>query len=145
MHTRTRERERGMGEENKQMIKQYENLAEVEHYESMNELVESNKDEMNNIVTVNSLFKQRRLSICSNCQNLIWEIKNYKFKEQRMGAESNLDETPVDKDNHAIDALLYLTQAILNRRSVSEFEKAERKSLKVKTVKRENIGIINYG
>lgn len=108
-------------------------------------LAESNKDEMNNIVTVNSLFKQRRLFICSNCVNLIWEIKNYKFKEARMGAERNLDETPVDKDNHAIDALLYLTQAILNRRSVSEFEKAERKSLKVKTVKRENIGIINYG
>ena len=108
-------------------------------------LVESNKDEMNNIVTVNSLFKQRRLFICSNCQNLIWELKNYKFKEQRIGAESNLDETPVDKDNHAIDALLYLTQAILNRRSVSEFERAERKSLRAKTFKRENVGLINYG
>ena len=108
-------------------------------------LAESNKDEMNNIVTVNSLFKQRRLFICANCVNLIWEIKNYKFKEARMGADRNLDETPVDKDNHAIDALLYLTQAILNRRSVSEFDKAERKSLRVKTVKRENIGVINYG
>ena len=108
-------------------------------------LVESNKDEMNNIVTVNSLFKQRRLFICSNCVNLIWEIKNYKFKEQRIGSESNLDESPVDKDNHAIDALLYLTQAILNRKSVSDWEKAERKSLKAKTVKRENIGILNYG
>ena len=108
-------------------------------------LAESNKDEMNNIVTVNSLFKQRRLFICSNCVNLIWEIKNYKFKDAKMGAERNLDETPIDKDNHAIDAMLYLTQAILNRRSVSEFEKAERKSLRVKTFKRENRGIINYG
>lgn len=108
-------------------------------------LVESNKDEMNNIVTVNSLFKQRKLFICANCQNLIWEIKNYKFKEQRMGADSNLDETPVDKDNHAIDAMLYLTQAMLTRRSVSEYEKAERKSLKAKTVRRENIGLLNYG
>lgn len=108
-------------------------------------LAESNKDEMNNIVTVNSLFKQRRLFICSNCVNLIWEIKNYKYKEARIGADKNLDETPIDKDNHAIDALLYLTQAILTRRSVSEFEKAERKSLRAKTVKRENRGIINYG
>ena len=108
-------------------------------------LAESNKDEMNNIVTVNSLFKQRRLLICSNCVNLIWEIKNYKFREAKIGADRNLDETPVDKDNHAIDALLYLTQAILTRRSVSEFDRAERKSLKAKTVKRENIGIINYG
>ena len=108
-------------------------------------LCESNKDEMNNIVTVNSLFKQCRLLICSNCVNLIWELKNYKFREARMGADKNLDETPIDKDNHAIDALLYLVQAILNRRSVSEFEKAERKSLKAKTIRRENRGIINYG
>ena len=62
-----------------------------------------------------------------------------------MGADKNLDETPVDKDNHAIDALLYLTQAILNRKSVSDWEKAERKSLKVRTIKRENKGILNYG
>lgn len=108
-------------------------------------LIESNKDEMNNLVMVNGLFKQRRLSICSNCVNLIWEIKNYKFKEQRIGAEANLDESPVDKDNHAIDAMLYLTQALLNRRSVSEWDKKERKSLRVKTFKRENKGIINYG
>lgn len=108
-------------------------------------LVESNKDEMNNIVTVNGLFKQRRLFICSNCINLIWELKNYKFKEMRMGADRNLDETPVDKDNHAIDALLYLTQAILTRRSVSDFEKAERKSLRAKTIKREKVNILNFG
>lgn len=108
-------------------------------------LAESNKDEMNNIVTVNSLFKQNRLFICSNCVNLIWEIKNYKFKDQKMGADKNLDETPIDKDNHAIDAMLYLTQAILTRRSISDFDKAERKSLKAKTVRRENKGIINYG
>lgn len=108
-------------------------------------LVESNKDEMNNIVTVNSLFKQKRLLICSNCVNLIWEIKNYKFREARMGADRNLDETPIDKDNHAIDALLYLTQAILNRKSITEFDKAQRKSLYARTIKRENKGIINYG
>ena len=62
-----------------------------------------------------------------------------------MGADKNLDEVPVDKDNHAIDALLYLTQAILNRKSISEFEKAERRSLRAKTVKRQNIGILNFG
>ena len=108
-------------------------------------LIESNKDEMNNIITVNSLFKQRRLFICSNCVNLIWEIKNYKFKETKMGADRNLDETPVDKDNHAIDALLYLTQAILNRRSISEFEKSERKSLKTRTMQRTRVNLVNYG
>ena len=108
-------------------------------------LLESNKDEMNNIVTVNSLFKQKRLFVCENCINLIWEIKNYKFKEQRIGSETNLDETPVDKDNHAIDALLYLVQAILSRKSISDWDKKERKSLRAATVKKGNIGIINYG
>lgn len=108
-------------------------------------LVESNKDEINNIVTVNSLFKQRKLFICSNCVNLIWELKNYKFKEPKMGAEKNLDEEPMDKDNHAIDALLYLTQAILRRSVVSEYEKGERKSLKAATVKRNSRGLYNYG
>lgn len=108
-------------------------------------LVESNKDEVNNIVTVNSLFKQRKLYVCSNCVNLIWELKNYKFKEPKMGAEKNLDEEPMDKDNHAIDALLYLTQAILKRNSISDYEKAQRKSLMANTVKRQNGGIINYG
>ena len=62
-----------------------------------------------------------------------------------MGDDRNLDETPVDKDNHAIDAMLYLTQAILNRRSVSEWDKAERKSLRARTMRRGNVGIINYG
>ena len=108
-------------------------------------LIESNKDEMNNIVTVNSLFKQKRLFICSNCVNLIWELKNYKFKEAKMGAEKNLDETPIDKDNHAIDALLYLIQAILTRKTVSDYEKAERKSLAAKTKKRTGTGLVNYG
>ena len=108
-------------------------------------LVESNKDEMNNIVTVNGLFKQRRLFICSNCVNLVWELKNYKFREARIGADVNLDESPVDKDNHAIDALLYLTQAILTRHSVSEWDKKERRSLKARVVKREKTGVINYG
>lgn len=108
-------------------------------------LTESNKDEMNNIVTVNSLFKQKRLLICSNCVNLIWEIKNYKFRENSIASERNLDETPVDKDNHAIDALLYLTQAILSRKSISDWERAERTSLKTRTQKRQNVGVINYG
>lgn len=108
-------------------------------------LTESNKDEFNNLIVVNSLFKQRKLFICANCVNLIWEIKNYKFKEPKMGAEKNYDETPVDKDNHAIDALLYLTQAILSRKTVSDWDKAERRSLAAKTMRREKKGLMNYG
>ncbi len=108
-------------------------------------LIESNKDEFNNIITVNSLFKQKRLHICSNCVNLIWEIKNYKFKEPKLGAEKNLDETPVDKDNHAIDALLYLIEKLIGRAVVTEFEKAERHSLRAATVKHNRGALYNYG
>lgn len=108
-------------------------------------LLESNKDEFNNIVMVNSLFKQKRLKICANCVNLIWELKNYKFKERKMGADKNLDETPVDKDNHAIDALLYLIQALLGRKTISPREIAESKSLRIKTISKNRESIINYG
>ena len=108
-------------------------------------LTESNKDEFNNLIMVNSLFKQKKLYICANCVNLIWEIKNYKFREPKMGSEKNYDETPVDKDNHAIDALLYLTQAIISRRSVSEWERKEQRSLAAMTVKRTKDKVWNYG
>lgn len=71
-------------------------------------LIESNKDELRNIVMVNTLFKTGRLKICRNCINLIREIKSYKWEKQKVGADKNASEKPIDKDNHTIDALLYL-------------------------------------
>jgi len=71
-------------------------------------LLESNKDETRNIAHVNWLFKTGRLFITRNCVELIREIRNYHWKKMRLGDEKNLDEKPQDKDNHAIDAMLYL-------------------------------------
>ena len=69
-------------------------------------LIESNKDELRNIAVVNQLFKTGNLFITENCVNLIQEIRRYKWAKARNHTQ-NLKETPVDKDNHAIDALLY--------------------------------------
>ena len=71
-------------------------------------LFESNKDELRNILVVNTLFKQGKLKIGKNCPELKKEILNYKWKRLKLGAESNLPEQAVDKDNHYIDALLYV-------------------------------------
>lgn len=108
-------------------------------------LIESNKDEQRNIVTVNGFLKHGRIKICSNCRNLIWELRHYKYPDRKMGAEKNLREEPVDKDNHAIDALLYLVQALENGRSIRPEEIADRKSLKALTTRYNNKGAINYG
>lgn len=108
-------------------------------------LIEPNKDEHRNIVTVNSLFHQKKLFICSNCRNLIGEIKKYKYPELKLGAEKNFNESPIDKDNHAIDAMLYLVAELESRKSVSAEEIANRKSIRNITVTRQNQGIINYG
>ena len=62
-----------------------------------------------------------------------------------MGAEKNFNESPVDKDNHAIDAFLYLIQALEQKKSYRPEEIANRRSLQALTVKRNNIGVINCG
>lgn len=81
-------------------------------------LQESNKQEIENIALVNTLLKTKRLFIGKNCTNLLREIRNYKWKSQKIGDERNLLETPVDKDNHYIDALLYLVASLEELRSI---------------------------
>ena len=82
-------------------------------------LVESNKDELRNITVVNSLLKQGRLKICRNCHPLIKEILNYKWKRLKLGADANLPESPIDKDNHFIDALLYAIAYMEDQTSIN--------------------------
>lgn len=53
-------------------------------------------------------FDLGKVKIHANCRNLIREITNYKYKQQELDQTKNLDEKPVDKDNHAVDALRYL-------------------------------------
>jgi phage terminase large subunit len=80
-------------------------------------LIECNKDELRNISHANRLFKKCQLYITRNCVNLIKEIRNYHWRKLRLGESKNLNETPQDKDNHAIDAMLYLIEFLDDLRS----------------------------
>jgi len=70
-------------------------------------LMESNKDKLANINLVNKLFKQKKLFIFRNCEKLIWEIKNYKWKRLRLGDEKSIPEEVVKINDHANDAMMY--------------------------------------
>lgn len=72
----------------------------------------SNKQELENIVLTNSLLKSKRLLITKNCVNLISEMTNYKWRRLKIGQDKNRPEETVDKDNHYIDALLYLLASL---------------------------------
>jgi len=57
------------------------------------------------ILTGIDILKRFRIHVTKRSVNLIRELKNYKWKEDAMGNASN---EPVDKFNHAIDALRYV-------------------------------------
>lgn len=60
------------------------------------------------IAKVQAYFSLGRLKIFNNCVNTIREGMNYKYKPQELDATKNLDEKPIDKDNHTMDSLRYL-------------------------------------
>jgi len=48
--------------------------------------------------------------VTKNCENLIWETGRYrkkKYSSSKVAAEHNIQEEPVDKDNHALDDARY--------------------------------------
>ena len=59
----------------------------------------------NSIITGIDILKRFRINVTKRSVNLIRELKNYKWKEDAMGNAMN---QPVDKFNHAIDALRYV-------------------------------------
>ena len=61
------------------------------------------------------LGRKPKLTIDPRCQNLIWELKRYRWKtyvNKKLGFENNAYEVPHKKDDHACDALRY---AIMTR------------------------------
>lgn len=108
-------------------------------------LIESNKDEMRNLTVTNSMFKQGKLYVTRNCVNLIQEILNYKWQSIKLGAEKNDPEKPVDKDNHAIDSLLYLIAGMRVKKSLHPEIIANKKSLKTLNEKPEQRSAVDYG
>ena len=59
----------------------------------------------NSIITGIDILKRFKINVTKRSVNLIRELKNYKWKEDAMGNAMN---QPVDKFNHAIDALRYV-------------------------------------
>lgn len=93
------------------------------------QLTECNKQELENITLVNRLLKSGRLKITKNCVQLLTEINNYKWKKLKLGDNKNLPEEPVDKDNHFIDAMMYLVANIERSKVESPEAKAYKQSL----------------
>lgn len=58
------------------------------------------------INTLRELFRQNRLFIHTSCINLIAELESYSYADDNN--LRNPSEKPLDKDNHAIDALRYV-------------------------------------
>jgi PBSX family phage terminase large subunit len=101
-------------------------------------LQESNKQELANIQLANQLLKTGRLQIMSNCTELIKEMKNYKWKRLKVGKESNLPEETIDKDNHYIDALLYLIASLEELKIESPEQKAFKQTMQYAIIKKSN-------
>jgi phage terminase large subunit len=61
------------------------------------------------------IMKQfRKIIIDKKCKNLIREIANYKYSQDKITGE--IDKKPIDKNNHAIDALRYAVTYMMNNR-----------------------------
>ena len=61
---------------------------------------------LDGIIKVYSYLEAGHLKIHANCVNTIREALNYKYKPAELDEEP--DEKPIDKDNHAMDALRYI-------------------------------------
>lgn len=69
--------------------------------------VKKGKDSIEHgINTMRELFKQNRLFIHSSCINLISELESYSYADS--SPYRNENEKPIDKSNHAIDAVRYV-------------------------------------
>jgi phage terminase large subunit len=66
----------------------------------------------NSIAAGIDLLKRYKIHLVSDSDNLIMEFRNYKWLEDRSGKLTN---TPIDKNNHLIDAVRYATYSIMSR------------------------------
>ncbi len=67
---------------------------------------EVSKDIEAGIVSVQELFRTKRLHIHKNCVNTISELESYKYPDKK--PEQNAKELPVKEHDHAMDALRYV-------------------------------------
>lgn len=108
-------------------------------------LTESNKDELRNITNFNLLLKQKRIKITRNCVNFIREIKNYKWKKVKLGSDKEIPDEPIQKDNHAIDAALYITANLEHLNVVTPEQIEHKRSLEYINVRPRQGAWLNNG
>ena len=89
-------------------------------------LQESNKDKLGNIRIINDGFLNKKLFIHDNCTNLIREINNYQWKVNSAGAVNKTYETPVKKDDDALDAFMYVYREMVDRNPPEQNEAQKR-------------------
>lgn len=63
------------------------------------------------IFRLNTYFESGKIKIMRKCKGLNWELDNYKFKSDESLA-SGYTGKPVDKDNHGINALEWITMEL---------------------------------
>lgn len=69
-----------------------------------------NNDISSGISRVSNRFMTNKLFISTRCEKLLWEINRYrwdKYASSKIAQRNNKKETPVKKDDHALDALRY--------------------------------------
>jgi PBSX family phage terminase large subunit len=73
---------------------------------------------LSGINKVNELFKTGKIKIFKNCTNTIREVENWKWRKLKPGVYKNEPDEPMDKDDHACDALRYGVMAIVDKASL---------------------------
>lgn len=68
-------------------------------------------DEQHNHPISSKPYSPRIHIFGQKCQKLTWELQQYRWKDQRPGSQAREKEEPVDRHNHAIDALRYMVMA----------------------------------
>jgi PBSX family phage terminase large subunit len=68
---------------------------------------------LSGINKVNEMFKTGKIKIFKNCVNTIREVENWKWRKLKPGVYKNEPDAPMDKDDHACDALRYGVMAII--------------------------------
>jgi len=63
------------------------------------------------VYRLNTYLECGKIRISKECEGLIRELKNYKFKTKTLSNDS-FDDKPVDKDNHAINPLEWITMEL---------------------------------
>ena len=90
-------------------------IAELKYYGHTVLPVKKGKDSISHGIT---LLNQNKISVTARSTNLIHELQNYIWMKDKEGNKIN---RPIDKYNHAIDAMRYVTSSIIEDPNKGEY------------------------